>query len=1018
MKYNAFISYRHAPLDMEIAKKVHTGLETYHIPKSVQKRLGIKKIERVFRDQEELPIGSNLSDNIGEALKESEHLIVICSPRTPESEWVQKEIETFIKLHGRENVLAVLVEGEPDESFPKLLLNDENGNPVEPLAADVRGETAKERNQKFKTEILRLVAPVIGCNYDDLRQRHRERIIKRTVSLVSAAAAVVAIAGISFGLYHANVADKMTTLANEKAELADEKTRLADEILKEYRLKQENQSRFLAKEALNLYDAGEREDAALVAIAGLPREDDDRPFVPEAEYALSHILHVYDMGQWMSFDRTLNHDLTLNNEKLATDNAHLVTKDNGYNIYVWDTETWELSCKIAPEIGERNYLIQVKDVFADDTGVYAFNEHYFTKYDFTGKKLYSYYSDVYIRNAVIVPSQKSAYLFSDENTIITVDLNKGTESGTVEIPVKGDLYSDYDISRDNTYLLFTYKKEDSDRIDMGAYNIDKNSFKLTRLSEDYVLDYCYTPLSNVAVITCNSDFITEGIKKMYLDLVNPQTGSILWSREIPATINYVATFDTQIKAHSYKVDDTTTNAEIIVAVEDEAFTFNELSSKIVCTTTLPGDAVTLDLRSDNAIGFVGLDNGNIETIDFHQGKIYSDNTIETKMAINQLAIMDGKVAIRPMRSSTIYVMKYHTADDLKEIAEVDYYTTPVTDPKGSDYFIIRVGDEGVYAAMSKEGDVLASVALNSKYVNMTGFMGDTAVLFTSDTVYYLDVKTGKSEEVSFESLGIDKHFFDGYISTNSKYVVLWDTHNIAAVDLENRKVLLNAESDTVIGNAVITEDGSTILVSATDRNLFKVDIASKTDKDYSNDSLREISDAYTLQYLAVSPDGKTAAMCCMDGKLRLVNVSDGAIIDEIPFNAKLHCSLYFTADSKVLMMQGDDLSVKIRDIKGKTFLNSFDASYELKKPTQAGDGYIAVTDILYMYLIDTEHYGICAAVPYGAVYIPSEKSFILSDSGHLYSVPHKDYKALIEEAKKQFPGAVLTDEEKVKYNLE
>ena len=30
MKYNAFISYRHAPLDMEIAKKVHTGLETYH----------------------------------------------------------------------------------------------------------------------------------------------------------------------------------------------------------------------------------------------------------------------------------------------------------------------------------------------------------------------------------------------------------------------------------------------------------------------------------------------------------------------------------------------------------------------------------------------------------------------------------------------------------------------------------------------------------------------------------------------------------------------------------------------------------------------------------------------------------------------------------------------------------------------------------------------------------------------------------------------------------------------------
>ena len=50
MKYNAFISYRHSPLDMEIAKKVHTGLETYKIPKAVQLKTGKKKIKRVFRD--------------------------------------------------------------------------------------------------------------------------------------------------------------------------------------------------------------------------------------------------------------------------------------------------------------------------------------------------------------------------------------------------------------------------------------------------------------------------------------------------------------------------------------------------------------------------------------------------------------------------------------------------------------------------------------------------------------------------------------------------------------------------------------------------------------------------------------------------------------------------------------------------------------------------------------------------------------------------------------------------------
>ena len=106
MIYDAFISYRHTPLDMEVAKKLHRSLENYHIPAAVQKRTGKKKINRVFRDQEELPIGSDLDDNISAALSESEYLIVICSPRTPDSYWVCKEIETFIKMHGKDYPLV------------------------------------------------------------------------------------------------------------------------------------------------------------------------------------------------------------------------------------------------------------------------------------------------------------------------------------------------------------------------------------------------------------------------------------------------------------------------------------------------------------------------------------------------------------------------------------------------------------------------------------------------------------------------------------------------------------------------------------------------------------------------------------------------------------------------------------------------------------------------------------------------------------------------------------------------
>ena len=78
--YDAFISYRHLQLDKAVAKRLHTLIETYHIPKSVQKLSGKKKMGKVFRDEEELPLATSLSDNIRTALDASQWLIVVCTP--------------------------------------------------------------------------------------------------------------------------------------------------------------------------------------------------------------------------------------------------------------------------------------------------------------------------------------------------------------------------------------------------------------------------------------------------------------------------------------------------------------------------------------------------------------------------------------------------------------------------------------------------------------------------------------------------------------------------------------------------------------------------------------------------------------------------------------------------------------------------------------------------------------------------------------------------------------------------
>ena len=119
-KYAAFISYRHGGIDEQVAIQIHKEIERYRLPKKIAREKGIKTLGKLFRDAEELRAASNLSEIIREAIRESEWLIVLCTRRYQESVWCMEEIEYFIELRGRERVIVVLIEGEPNESFPKI----------------------------------------------------------------------------------------------------------------------------------------------------------------------------------------------------------------------------------------------------------------------------------------------------------------------------------------------------------------------------------------------------------------------------------------------------------------------------------------------------------------------------------------------------------------------------------------------------------------------------------------------------------------------------------------------------------------------------------------------------------------------------------------------------------------------------------------------------------------------------------------------------------------------------------
>jgi hypothetical protein len=173
-KYDAFISYRQLQPDIKVANKLHKALERYKIPKGLVKKGFPKKLSKVFKDVDELSATSDLADSIKEALIESKYLIVICSPRTKESKWVKKEIDTFIELGGSKRILTLIIEGDIEETIPVELMDIDKI----PLASDIRDENELISFKKLKNAKLRLIAPIIGCDYDDLVQRQAKEDIK------------------------------------------------------------------------------------------------------------------------------------------------------------------------------------------------------------------------------------------------------------------------------------------------------------------------------------------------------------------------------------------------------------------------------------------------------------------------------------------------------------------------------------------------------------------------------------------------------------------------------------------------------------------------------------------------------------------------------------------------------------------------------------------------------------------------------------------------------------------------
>ncbi len=106
-----------AQADSEAAKALQRGLRRFRVPRTLavpRPFLHFKRRRRMFRHEEENPRQSSLPIHILERIQRCGTMILVCSPHTAVSRWIQAEIEEFYAAHPRGRIIPLVMDGEPE----------------------------------------------------------------------------------------------------------------------------------------------------------------------------------------------------------------------------------------------------------------------------------------------------------------------------------------------------------------------------------------------------------------------------------------------------------------------------------------------------------------------------------------------------------------------------------------------------------------------------------------------------------------------------------------------------------------------------------------------------------------------------------------------------------------------------------------------------------------------------------------------------------------------------------------
>ena len=263
MKYAAFLSYARA--DDKLASWLHRKIDGYSAPKALVGTTGAHglvppKLFPIYRDRTDQQSGGSLSAQLETALAASENLIVLCTPSSAKSKWVNSEVEAFIRLGKSSRIFPVIGDGVASTTDLETTCYPPALRGMGILAADLREDRKDDKalvGDGREGGRLKLIAGLLGVPLNSLVRRERGRQRRLVAGLGAAVALFAVVAGVA--LVQSARATEERRVADEQRVIAE--TRRAEAV--------NTLRRFFATSSFESLKSGDGPAAARFALAGM-----------------------------------------------------------------------------------------------------------------------------------------------------------------------------------------------------------------------------------------------------------------------------------------------------------------------------------------------------------------------------------------------------------------------------------------------------------------------------------------------------------------------------------------------------------------------------------------------------------------------------------------------------------------------------------------------------------------------------------------------------------------------------